>query len=193
VANSTTVNANGGLHIYKGATAYTTTVTSGANLGIGLGGYLHGARLENNATMTFYDGSYLGGWNDFAGTVKMQGKVNAAGSYISLELQNRTADQGYLISNIGYFQNVGRFSIEVSGKQTGNYILAYGATNFKDAVTLYIDDVDRGKIAVGQKLNYDGINYSLLKHGDTLSLNISNDSRLSCESITSGTANGLLA
>lgn len=193
VANSTTVNANGGLHIYKGATAYTTTVASGANLGIGLGGCLHGAKLENNAVMTFYDGAKLGGWNDFAGTVKMQGKVDASGSYISLELQERTSEQGYLVSNISYFRNAARFSIEVKSTQTGTYKLACGATGFSRDFTLYVDDVDCGKVAVGKTLNYNGIDYNLLKQGDGLLLQIGDISRAYAYNITSGGTGGILA
>jgi autotransporter passenger strand-loop-strand repeat protein len=171
VANSTTVNEKGGLHIYWGATAYTTRVTSGASLGIGLGGRLYNSQLENNASMIFYDGSKLSGWNDFAGTVTVNGSVNASGSYISLELMTRSQEQDVIISNISGFFNVGRFSVEIDSSQTGIYKLAGGAgVDFNRDFTLYVDGKDRGKIAVGESLQYGELNYSIYKEGNTLLL-----------------------
>ena len=174
-ANRTVINPDGGLHIYNGATAYTTQVTSGAKLGIGYGGYLYGADLENTGTMTFYEGARIGGWNDLEGTVITSGGVDASGAYINFELGERSDDQTAILDNIGNFYSVQRYSMEVDADQaSGYYILANGATYFNDRITLYVEDGnDCGSLACGESLDYDGKRYSLTNNSGILALHIS--------------------
>ena len=175
VANSTTINPGGGLHIYNGATAFTTEVTSGANLGIGYGGCVYSTELDNTGTMTFYEGAIMTGWNNFEGTVITSGGVNGLGAYVNFELDDRTADQGAILDDIGNFYSVTRYSMEVGLDQAlGTYDLAGDASDFDERVTLYIGDGnDCGSLAVGEYLDYNDKRYTLENNNGTLALKIS--------------------
>ena len=175
VANETVVEANGGLHIFDGAVAYTTEIESGAHLGIGYNGQLYNVDQNVGATITFYDGAKLGGWNDLEGTVLTSGGVDAMNSFINFELAERSADQAAILDNMGNFYNVQRYSVEVAEDQAaGTYNLAGGADNFSGGVTLYVGDgFDCGTLAVGATINHNGFDYTLNKNGGTLVLQIS--------------------
>ena len=175
VANSTTINPGGGLHIYNGATAFTTEITSGANLGIGYGGCVYSTELDNTGTMTFYEGAIMTGWNNFEGTVITSGGVNGLGAYVNFELDDRTADQGAILDDIGNFYSVTRYSMEVGLDQAlGTYDLAGDASDFGERVTLYIGEGnDCGSLAVGEYLDYNDKRYTLENNNGTLALKIS--------------------
>jgi autotransporter passenger strand-loop-strand repeat protein len=175
IANSTTINPGGGLHVYDGATAFSNEVTSGAHLGIGYGGCIYSTELDNTGTMTFYDGSIMAGWNNFEGTVTTSGGVNGLGAYVNFELDDRTADQGAILDDIGNFYSVTRYSMEVGLDQAlGTYDLAGDASDFGERVTLYIGDGnDCGSLAVGEYLDYNSKRYTLENNNGTLALKVS--------------------
>ena len=145
IGNSTTILASGGYHIYDGAVAYTTMITSGAFLGIGLGGTVYNLDVQTGAGATFYDGSILRGWNDFAGTVTVGGaeeiaagytvNVDAAGSMINLDITERAATDGNIITNAAGFAGATYYVTVDPTKAAGRYYLAGNAAGI-DSLTI---------------------------------------------------------
>ena len=172
-ANETTLYANGALHIYAGANAFSTKITTGAGLGIGGNGTLYGSILESSATMTFYDGSHLRGWNDIAGNIFTSGGVDADGANINLQLAEQAADAAAMIDNLANFYSVKGYSANMSADQAaGTYNLAGNAVSFNSPLTLYIDSNDIGSVALGGTLSAHGKNFTLREENAVLKLDI---------------------
>ena len=114
------------------------------------------------------------GWQSFEGTVITSGGVDASGAYVHFELDDRTADQGAILDNMGNFYSVERYSMEVDSDQAlGTYDLAGGAANFSGEITLYVEEGnDCGALSVGETISYNGRNYTLQNNNGTLALNI---------------------
>lgn len=174
-ANETTIYAGGALHIYAGANAFSTQITTGAGLGIGGAGTLYGSILESGASMTFYDGSHLRGWNTIEGNIYTSGGVDADGASLHLVLDKVSAGAAAMIDNIANFFSVQRYSVDISTENSyGTYLLAGNAWNFDAPVTLCLDGVDRGTMALGSTLEIDGIDkaYTFKKENGMLVLEV---------------------
>ena len=158
-ANSTTIKANAGLHIYSGATAYSTEITSGANLGVGLGGVLYNAKSYEGAEIKFYDGAFLRGWNEFSGTVTIQGDINADGSYIVFDLNNRADATAAILNNAAAVREAQFFLTENVTTADGQYMLADNATGFL-GMTIGLTGSDIKLDIGGATVNHNGKNYT---------------------------------
>ena len=136
VANSTTILANGGLHIYDGATAFTTTVEEGATLGIGSGGTVHNLKGNYGASLVFYEGAFLRGEGNFAGSVTVNGLLDAAGSSICFTLDDRSSSDDAILNDITLVQGAS-YSVKISDfLQEGSYKLAGNAGSFTGGITI---------------------------------------------------------
>jgi autotransporter passenger strand-loop-strand repeat protein len=173
VANSTTINSQGGLHIYSGASAYTTQINSGADLGIGLGGLLYGSTESYGASVVFYEGARIGGWNTFAGSVTLAGGLDASGSYVSFDISNRSTGDSYILNNLGNLYNA-TLSVKTDSSQAiGRYSLSFGASGFTGSLTVYEGDSDKGTVSLSQSLTVDNRRYDLQLLNNELYLDIS--------------------
>ncbi len=193
VANSTTINAGGGLHIYSGAVAYSTEIVSGAALGIGGGGKVFGTKLSSGATMTFYNGSILAGWNDFAGEVYTSGTVKASGSYLNLQptYENFSYFSSYYYGgkeNISIINDLSDFSgsyqlrvkldddsyqYDSSPSMLTGYYLAENASKFNSTINLTVKGVDLGAVKLNNSVAHKGYYYTFEKNAGDLMLLIS--------------------
>ena len=93
---------------------------------------------------------------------------------VHFELDDRTANQGAILDNMGNFYSVERYSMEADSDQAlCTYNLAGGAANFSGEITLYVEDGnDCGALSVGETISYGGRNYTLQNNNGTLALNI---------------------
>ena len=170
VGNSTTILASGGYHIYKGAVAYTTMVTSGAQLGIGFGGTVYNLKIETGANATFYDGSILRGWSDFAGTVTVNAGLDAAGSMINFDITERSTADGVIISNVAGITGTSYFVTVDATQSAGRYYLAGNAAGI---ASLTITGTSNVLTTNGAGVALNGNTYNLgLDAGNNLYLDI---------------------
>ena len=173
VADTTVINPKGGLHIYKGAAASHTTVVSGANLGVGGGGSLDGSEIAYGGSLIFYNGSVSKGKNIFAGTITINGSLDAAGAEYCFDLTSRSSSDPVILNNISAASGA-VFSISTSGsQQAGKYAIAAGASAKEYNFTLSIDGKAAGTLVSGNSgISTGGITYSLEKSAGTLYLNV---------------------
>ena len=172
-ANATTVNSGGVVNLggawYYGGTATQNIVNAGGSMCV----YAGGRAVENE--INEYGTVILSSGGAADGTVITSGGVNGLGAYVNFELDDRTADQGAILDDIGNFYSVTRYSMEVGLDQAlGTYDLAGDASDFGERVTLYIGDGnDCGSLAVGEYLDYNDKRYTLENNNGTLALKIS--------------------
>ncbi|MBO4512396.1 MAG: AIDA repeat-containing protein, partial [Victivallales bacterium] len=152
IANSTTMNSGGRLHVYNGGTANYTKVNSSGYLVVDSGG-IHSGYLQIDEGAKVY--ANAGATIDF--TVSEQGNRNNA-----------------LVNRYDLITGTPAFTITVSThEQVGNYTLAEYASSFNEMVTVKTTaDEVLGTLTVSGELVYDDITYSLTLVDDALVLNI---------------------
>ena len=174
VVNDTVINNRGYVYVGNGAVANDTFVNSGGsvyayssgtvnNIGVNYGGF-----LQYNST------SILSGSHIYGGTVSAFGKVNAVSADVTFDVSRRSTTDGYIISNLSYF-DARSFSITVTANQSaGTYKLAQGASSFNKTVSICNPTTCFGTLTVnGTALTYGGMTYSLVQNSGNLQLVIS--------------------
>ena len=152
VANSTTVNSRGSMYIYNSGTANATTVNYDGDLYIYSGGMHRGAlQIESGAVVSAYQGGII----DFT-------------------LNDRTANDGYLINDLSRISGSPTYTITVSADQTyGEYKLAQGASSFSGNITIGDGTVEYETLTVnGNTLTYNEKSYALNLIDGNLTLSV---------------------
>ncbi len=146
-AQNVTVETGGCISVASGATAKSITVEAAGELNAG-GGSLSNIKLKKGAIVWFV--------LDEDCTTATKKALIADWSDIS---GRTTADYNLWVG---------------SEKKSGTYLLAKGASSFKQSITVELDDGGViGKLSVGKTLKSGSYSYSLRKSGGTLSLKIS--------------------
>ncbi|MBE6368131.1 MAG: hypothetical protein E7052_09535 [Lentisphaerae bacterium] len=178
----------GRLEVYSGGIAKDTEIIFGtllvrgsaSNTSVGGGkfGVLQGG-VADSTYVTSYGYMYISSGGTVTGilTVESGATVSAyAGSFVNFNVENRTVEDTYLISDLSKIYGNPYYSITVSADQAaGTYRLAAGAQNFSGAVSIGDDTVDYGFVSVnGSALEYNNSSYTLVLTDGALTLTVEN-------------------
>ena len=150
---------NDTMKVSAGGIALRTNINTGGVMHISSGGV--GSNTINTGGVMYIsaDGMHKGSLQITGG-----GIVSAySGAVIDFTVSERSARDGYLISDLSAVYGTPAFTITILANQAwGEYKLAQGAENFSTAITIGTADANYGIIAVnGDKFSYKNVDYLL--------------------------------
>ena len=171
IANNTTL-CDGTLIVSSGGVANSTTANSLSMLRVNSGGVASNTTIGSEASL-FLDGGTLIGSHSLAGYIT--GSGNATGAIFNLQIDKRKTSDGYIIQNYSSISGAPKCNITVSGnQQNGTYNLAYNASSFTGSMTITNGSTHYGSVTVNSNdLIYNGKTYSLDQSNGQLTLTIS--------------------
>ena len=167
IVKSTTVYSGGSLHISSGGSGVDTCLCLGGELTVFASGTHTGILyIENGACVT----------------VEAGGVIDFDTYYLEdTDILPEIPVDPVLVNDLTRIAGTPSFTLTVSGEMdSGSYLLAGGATNFSDTITVvspcWTEDYETvaiGELTVGGTLKYRNYTYSLGISGDTLTLDVS--------------------
>ena len=145
-ANNTTIQSGGIMSIENGAKVISTTISKGGSMNI-VNGTAKTTTVRNGGNM-FIDGVKLTG----ALTIYDSGTVTAnEGSTIDFDISALQPDSTPIINNLSLIQGAPSYAVTVKANQTrGDYLLAEGAAEFTDTLTVKCGSEADVTITVGE-------------------------------------------
>ena len=151
-ASGTVIESTGKVTVSNGGSLVDTVVSSGGSMYIANGGvHSGGLQIQSGATVSADDGARI----DFT-------------------LDDRSANDGYLINDLSQISGTPAYTITVSADQAaGEYKLAQGAEEFTGTITIGDGTTDYGNLTVnGYYLQYSDKLYELKNQDGDLTLSI---------------------
>ena len=171
LADHTTLNSNGHLHVSSGGLADHTTANLWGQLHVSSGG------TAANTTVNSVGFLYVSGGGKHTGSLQIAQDANVSayeGGIIDFTVAGRTSEDGYLINNLSWIKGTPTYTITVAGDEAaGTYKLAQGAGSFTGTLSIGTATENYGSITVnGEALTHDETEYSLIRSGGNLTLQI---------------------
>ncbi|MBR2345092.1 MAG: AIDA repeat-containing protein, partial [Lentisphaeria bacterium] len=171
IANNTTVNYDGSIHISSGGVANITTLNSGGSMYISSGGIASNTTVNKYGRMYIYsDGVHRGSLNIEAGAI-----VSVfSRCVIDFTVAKRSVDDDYLINDLSLISGNPTYTITIAENQAyGTYKLAQGADSFSGMISIGTESENYGSITVnGDYFIHNRKIYSLDNDSGNLTLTV---------------------
>jgi len=173
-ANETVINGVdfGELYIYEGGVANRITVNSGGNV------IIDGTANSTTVNADGYLEIAKGGRHTGTLTIAEGAVVSAcAGSILDFDITAIAPENTALVNDLSHIQGTPDYTLTVSGSQeSGIYLLAAGATEFADTITVKNTAGESlGTLTVGKTETINGTDYLLTNEGSELSVTVGDD------------------
>ena len=160
VASGTVLHA-GKLNVSSGGSAVQAGL-SGGTASIASGGILQDAEIHSGAVLQLAADSVLRGIHTAAGTITVNGLVNAAGAELNFSISRRKTSDSCIVSNLAYLRGAVYSITAPASPAWGTYALAAGAAEFNGTITIRNQaGAAQGSLEIGKTFAAGGILYTL--------------------------------
>jgi len=154
----TAVVSGGRLTVSVGAAATSTAILDGGWMGVQSGGAAEFVGIASGGILRISSGGVVRGLAVASGATAYA----SSGAVIDFDLTARTPEDAAIVNDLSLVQGAPDFTITVSAYQTnGTYLLADGAADFAQTVTICNTDGVCGSFTVGETVELSGETYTL--------------------------------
>lgn len=152
---------SGKLNVSAGGSAI-HAVLSGGTASAASGAIFQDTEIHSGAVLQLAAGTVLRGGNAAAGTVTVNGLVNADGAELNFIISRRKTSDSVIVSNLAYLRGAAYSITAPVSPEWGTWLLAAGAADFSGTITIRNQTgTAQGSLEIGKTLALGGILYTL--------------------------------